>query len=191
MPIQRPSKQSVAFRAKIALLYLRGTSQPEIATALKLPLQAVSKELKAVRQEWVSEMPTDFNSAKATELAKINALEREYWNAWRRSIGSVTDESCSPKSVESAERRSKSAKAKSKRTNKRTETRTKLSTGDPRYLAGVQWCIKQRCVIFGVAEPQEPNQNGFTGPFDPSKYTLEQLERIIKGEDPAGVLEKQ
>ena len=35
-------------------------------------------------------------------------------------------------------------------------------TGDPRYLAGVQWCVEQRCKILGLNAPQK------VAPTDPT-----------------------
>jgi hypothetical protein len=80
---------------------------------------------------------------KSIELEKLNILERTYWEAWEKSQTdttiSQTKKKGSPKSVDSIE----------KIENER------YSTGDPRYLQGIERCIEQRCKILGLNAPKE------------------------------------
>ncbi len=69
----------------------------------------------------------NINEAKAKELARVDHLEREYWEAWERSVG---------------EHRTKTLK-------------TEEINGDPRYLSGIQWCINKRCELLGLDAPSK------------------------------------
>lgn len=132
-------------RLEIAEMYLKGRYQSEIAAELGVSQSAISKNLKAVREEWLKSALVNFNEAISKELAKVDNLERVYWESWERSLTPF---------------KSKTVKAKG---NPRTEEELKASAeqtlktedrnGDPRYLQGVQWCIEKRCKLLGLDAP--------------------------------------
>jgi len=94
----------------------------------------VSRDIKALQDQWLESSLVDFTAAKATELAKIDNLERIYYDAWERSCEDA--ETTTKKAVEDGKKEA-------------TKT-TKGQVGDPRFLNGVQWCIDKRCKIFGL-----------------------------------------
>ncbi len=96
-------------------------------------------------------MPGMSNEAKARELAKVDTLEVEYWDAWKRSQQNAEVETTKMQG---------SDPDKPGRLEK--QKRVEGQVGDPRFLAGVQWCIQKRCEILGVDAPekQEINQHG-------------------------------
>ena len=69
-----------------AKLYCEGLTQAKIADRLGLAPQTVSKDLQEIRSRWLQAMLQSFSEMKARELAKIDNLEREYWDAWRHSV---------------------------------------------------------------------------------------------------------
>lgn len=125
-------------RRNIARLYLQGMVQAEIAHELKISQPTVSREIKTLVTEWRQERVYDINEAKAKELAKLDVLEVEYWEAWRRSQGE-TEKTTSGSMVGGSVRYSV----------------TETQVGDPRFLDGVFKCIKGRCEILGVEAPKE------------------------------------
>jgi hypothetical protein len=129
-------------RAEIARLYLRSWTQAEIGGQLGLSRQQVGYDLDAVRQEWLRSSLQDFNARKAEELARIDRLERQYWDAW--------DASCKDRQTSTT---SQTTDPKGERV--KAEVRTNEQSGDPRYLNGVQWCISKRCDILGLNAPQK------------------------------------
>src|SRR5687767_9302737 len=72
-------------RAEIASLYLKGWTQSDIGAKLGLSRQQIGYDLNAVREEWLRSAVMDFDAKKAEQLAKIDRLEREYWDAWQDS----------------------------------------------------------------------------------------------------------
>ena len=125
-------------RRQISDLYLQGMLQSEIAEQLELGQATVSRDLKALRGEWLASALVDFDEAKAKELAKVDRLEREYWRGWLRSC-------------EDAETLRQEG-SKGEGIGKIVKT-AKGQAGDPRFLAGVQWCIDKRCKILGLDAP--------------------------------------
>ena len=153
MPGQTAPKRTKIQRendlALIADLYLKQWTQVAIAAhiadvrrplgyAISQPM--VSNDLKEIQKRWRAASLLDMNEAKQRELARIDVLEREYWEAWAKS--QQPRKVSQSKAIQSTNRDSKEA-------IQRAEERT----GDPRYLEGVRWCIAQRCKILGVEAP--------------------------------------
>jgi len=115
-------------------LYLQGWLQADIATELNLSESTVSRDLKALQGQWLKSALIDFDEAKSRELAKIDRLEREYWRGWKRSCedAETITKDGTPAAVEKVKRTAKG------------------QAGDPRFLAGVQWCIDRRCKVLGI-----------------------------------------
>lgn len=72
-------------RTKVAKLYLLGKTQYEIAKEVRCSQGTVGNDLAALREEWLASALLDFGEAKARELARIDNLEAEAWDAWYRS----------------------------------------------------------------------------------------------------------
>jgi hypothetical protein len=124
----------------------------------------VSNDIKLLVKRWRESALVDVDNAKVEELARINRLELEYWEAWKRSQrdkeAELTETQVGDKSYTKAQERKEG------------------QTGDPRFLAGVQWCIERRCKILGIDAPTK------IAPTDPSgtkEYAdLTDEERIAK-----------
>lgn len=147
---QRDGAQIARDRRRIADLYLQGWIQADIADELHLSQPTVSRDLAALHKQWIASALVDFDAAKGSELAKIDRLEREYWRAWERSCEDA--ETVTQKGVEAAGQQRKEA----------TKV-VKGQSGDPRFLAGVQWCIDRRCKILGVDAPTRQEITGKDG----------------------------
>jgi len=139
-------------RREIADLYLQGWTQQRIVDhinadverAYQLTRQMISYDLKKLQEAWRKSSLIDIDEAKAQALAKVDRLEREYWAAWERSCEGVEI----LRQEGSGDKPSRVVKTK------------KEQTGDPRFLAGVQWCIERRCKIIGVDAPSELKLSG-------------------------------
>ena len=123
-------------RAEIAKAYLKGRVQSEIAKELGVTQACISRNLKAIRREWLKSSLVNFNEAVAKELAKVDNLERVYWEGWERS------------QKEALTRSSKIANGTIERTRKLEE-----KVGNPQFLQGVQWCIDKRCKLLDLDAP--------------------------------------
>src|SRR5262249_21816837 len=115
-------------RAEIANLYLQGWPQHIIGAKLGLSRQQIGYDLEAVREGWLQSSLMDFNAKKAEELAKIDHLEGVYWQAWEASKKESQVSTTEQITAGDTERL-------------KAAIRKEEQTGDPRYLAGIQWCI--------------------------------------------------
>lgn len=138
---RRSSGQLARDRRRIADLYLQGWLQVDIAAELDLNQSTISRDLKALYGVWLQSALVDFDEAKANELAKIDRLEREYWDAWGRSRLDAETETV--KEGIDADVREYSEKV----------FQIKGQVGSVSFLRGIQWCIEQRCKILGVEAP--------------------------------------
>jgi hypothetical protein len=137
-------------RARVAELYLQGRYQWEIACALDVTQATVSRDIAALHQQWETSGIFNFDAAQRKELARIDALEREYWIAYHASKedkeSTATEKTDTPDGA-----RLKAAVRKERR------------DGNPAFLAGVQWCITQRCKILGFEAAKKLDVRGKEG----------------------------
>jgi hypothetical protein len=128
-------------RNQVAELYVQGRYQAEIGQLLGVTQQQVSLDLKAIQQEWLKASVRNFDTIRAEQLAKIDRIEREAWQAWERSL--KQREVTIQEVTESATRINK------------VTLRKEGQDGDPRYLQVIQKCIDQRCDLLGLSTSTE------------------------------------
>lgn len=126
---------------QLATLYLKGKRQVDIAEALNVTQQQVSYDLKELHRRWRESSLIDINEAKQRELSRIDELERTYWEAWERSLDERT--------------KSRVEKYAGEDGKGKSSIERESLLGVPAYLAGVQWCISERCRIIGLYADEE------------------------------------
>jgi hypothetical protein len=89
-------------RAEIADLYIQGRKQYDIAQLYGVSQQQISLDLKAIRAQWLESAVRDFDHMRSEQLAKIDAVEAEYWRAWEKSR--AEDEAGNPQFLTGVER---------------------------------------------------------------------------------------
>lgn len=137
MPVQAPTTNGLEHRrAEVARHYLQGEPQHAIADALGICLGQVGRDLSALQAQWIQSASSSFAERRAQELAKIDHMEREAWQAWERSKRE--------RGVTS------SAKTTGDTTRVTAAVRKEDRVGDTEFLKVVQWCISMRCELLGV-----------------------------------------
>jgi hypothetical protein len=124
-------------RTTVARLYLQQRTQGEIAREVGVDQGTICRDLKAIQTEWQRQRLDDFHHGKLRELARIDRLEREYWDAWERS--------CHDREQTVQERTSAPSGDRLK-----AGTRTEGRDGNSEFLRGVERCIEMRCKILGA-----------------------------------------
>jgi hypothetical protein len=95
--------------------------------------RVAKKQLPVILNKRQEEVTKALAEAKQRELERIDVLEREYWQAWENSKGEQQRSTASKQGELS-----------------RAQIVKYESAGDPRFLAGVQWCVEQRCKMLGL-----------------------------------------
>jgi hypothetical protein len=140
---QNSNKDIQIRRYKTSNLYLSGKKQSEIAIELGVSISQVSLDLKHLRVLWAKESIAAVSVKVAEELAKIDNLERQYWEAWAKSTKDHT------KTINKAKGKTAS---KIPDYSEITETEV-IKDGDPRFLQGIERCIERRCKLLGLDAP--------------------------------------
>lgn len=143
----RKSFETQELRNKIGQKYLMGLTLMTIAKEVGINYTAVHKHLMVIRKQWQKENIANITEIMNRELTRIDQVEFQAWNGWRRSL---TD--------------------KEKKTNKETDKGNEQSVsvegqaGDPRFLEVVLKCSERRCKIFGIEKDENNiNFNQYTG----------------------------
>lgn len=145
---------------RVADLYSRGFSQSAIAQEIGVSQQQVSYDLKTIHERWRESGIRNLDEAKERELRRLDAVEQEAWDAWRRS----------QQEQQTTEAEVKPGKGDGERTN-RTKLIKRTSYGDARFLSVVRDCIARRCQILGLDAPKKvaptdpTGEKEYTGPI--------------------------
>ena len=180
MSKRRDAAQLARDRRRIAEMYLHGVLQADIADELHIDQSTVSRDLKALQDEWRASSLVDINEAKARELARIDELERTYWEGWERS------------KRDAETKRSRATDVPGKGRQYEVDTTVEGQTGDPRFLDGVQRCIERRCRLLGIDAPSKVSVFGSKteAPIQTERvYDDTRLDRILDILKEAGALE--
>lgn len=158
-------------RQNVARRYLRGETQVAIGRALEVDHGTISRDLAAIRAEWLASSLRDFDAARAQELARIDEVERAAWIGWTKSQESAE----TLEAVVDGDRR-------------RSRKTSKGQAGDPRFLKVVIDCVNRRCAILGLDAEKRLK---VTGLIEYANLSDEELDRRIalaqgRAADPAG-----
>jgi hypothetical protein len=169
-------------RAKVAALLLRGTTnQFSILAALGMePNQqsTISRDIKAIREEWKASAVRDFDEAKGRELEKLEAIEADAWAAWERSR--------SERTITRTRRTEKPGQSPAGKDGKESgallqsalaESRKEQRDGEQGFLAVALKCVQERCKILGLHAPVRHAHGGDSSapPVKVERITAEDL----------------
>lgn len=143
-------------------LYLEGWTQNDIALHMgevrdyTLSQQAIANDLKSVWQEWRKEYIKNADEIKTKELARIDKIENELWQAWRRSQEKEEEiiserEDVTPTGV--TQRKPNTPDAAMVRS--RVRRKEKNRDGSMTFMEGIMWCVEQRAKILGLNAPEK------------------------------------
>ena len=189
---RRTEAQRNADLVVITEMYLKGKTQAAIADHVGVTQQQICYDIKAITAKWEEKAIRNIDALKNQELDRINMLEREYWQAWERSQEDkiVTSKATKRKAAEIGDGHDDDGEPTEIVAPGSIEvTDTEQITGNvgnPAFLAGVQWCISERCKLLGIYAPTKAEQ--ITRSIDYDKLTIAQLLRIEQGEDPIAVI---
>lgn len=159
--------------ALISDLYVRKKwTQAQIAAHLSelrpysLTQQQISYDLGKIRDRWLESSLVNFDEARAQELAEIDRVEVEAWEAFERSKHSssqtITTKGKLRKTSEGQGGYVAEQPAEAKRS-------TQEGAGNPTFLQIVQWCIDRRIHLLGLDAPD--------------RVRIEQLQISLTGDD--------
>ena len=159
-------------------MYLRAEPQWKIAQHFGVHSGQICRDLQFIQKQWRESALFNLNEAKARELAKLDEIEREAWDAWRKS----------QKDAETMEVTGTAQGGKSK--PEKVKKITKGQAGDSRFLEIVLKCQNRRAEILGLDAPKKLEHGGFDGGPIPIQLNddqlLERAQTILNGQSTVG-----
>lgn len=140
-----------AVRTAVAFFLLRGYNANQIVDQLTdkfrfpVDMSMIQHAMRDLTILWRQEYLKDIDTVKSTELARIDALEQAYWQAWENSTKKQTAETQETHTENINMGNDQYTNTKS--VSKKTETER---DGNKMFLDGIQWCIQQRIKLFGL-----------------------------------------
>jgi predicted transcriptional regulator len=147
-------------RHKTAKLYLQGKTQSQIGELLGVTAATISNDLGEIRAIWRTEAKVHFDDRKAQEIAKLDRVEAEAWEAWERSCQLA--ESNSKRTEYSrtiVKKRGRRGAHKIKPIKIVEEVTKRGQAGDPRFLEQVERCVTMRLRVLGMLKGESTNVN--------------------------------
>lgn len=139
-------------RARVSERYCQhGETLAAIARDENVSPQQIHKDLKWCREQWRTQAAAAIEEHRAQELARIDQVEVEAWQAWRRSIGIYITLTTKTTSVMTAGNDGGPVELPGIEETKKKE---KLA-GDPRFLEIITDCVRQRREILGLDPPKQ------------------------------------
>lgn len=144
---KRSKTQRQLDRATVGRLTLQGWSQLDIAQYLELEQSTISRDLKAIQQQWKASAIRDFDLDKQQELQRLALLEREYWQGWERSQ-QAKEASLTEKFGGRDEAGNPTGRVK-------LANRVEQRVGEPAFLNGVLSCVRERAKLLDLYPNKE------------------------------------
>lgn len=136
--------QGLSIRETIVALTKAKCVNPDSGKAWSLGI--IQEDIEALSVLWRGSALRDTIEVKAGELAKLDRLEREAWVAWDRSVGKHHTKTTKTGRVD-----------RDGIVIKEPEVTLKVDPldGDPRFMAVILDCQKQRAELLGLNAPQK------------------------------------
>lgn len=150
--------QMLKRRVKVSEMYLRGTTLAMIGEQLGVSQATVNNDLEACREVWREKMSQAFSQKKAEELAKLDTVEEEAWNGWRKSIVDREVMITRKEAVIAPKKQSRKGGHRLVPIKETTEKSVFGQAGDPRFLEVISKVIETRLKIMGVFKDQGTGQ---------------------------------
>ena len=92
-PVIRRQELTITERqTQVARLWTEKQTMREIAAELDCSLGTVSNDVRKIHAHWVATTIQEFDVRLAAEIATINAVERQAWEAYRTSLQDAVEQ---------------------------------------------------------------------------------------------------
>jgi hypothetical protein len=135
-------------RARIAELKLKGHSLTEIARGLGMTHWQVLYDLRIVVKRWQDSALANVDEMRGRELAKLDIMEKEAWEAWEKSKGKKRTKTY------------EAGYAAGEAVPEKQTAREEETFGDPRYFDLLLKCMDRRIKLLGIEAPAKDEDAG-------------------------------
>ena len=167
-------------RKRVAEGYLRRLPQWKIAQAEGVSRVQITRDLGVIRTEWLESSLMAFDQRQAEELARLDKLEAEAWEAWERSkrdqeiLTAQTIKGRMGKTATKVYNADGSTTVTHASVQlpelSRTSKAVRTSAGDPKFLDRIAHCIEMRCKILGLLTKDDDSKTA--GPVPIATFVI-------------------
>jgi len=136
--------------AAVARLYCQRETVDGVARILEISHGQVTYDLRILQQRWRAQADIDYPARRSLELARLDHLERVFWEAWERSQG--TRQRSMARQVKRLIQQVRAGEEPDTGILQESSLTKEEHIGDPSYLMGVLACIDRRCRLLGLDE---------------------------------------
>lgn len=108
--------------------------------------KTISTDIREIKRLWRENITQDMDVHQERELAKLDELERTYWEGWERSRLTSIENRKQRKSIPVADSDGVATE------DTETTTTQPDRDGNPAFLDGVLRCVTKRCQLLGLDE---------------------------------------
>lgn len=157
--VPKPEGERFEMLNIIGIKYRQGMPVYEIQRHLlglsyKLSVKSVYNYIGRLKKEWLENRLASIDEVVSAQLAKIDLVEFEAWEAWERSKKDF-QKSFNKTIYEGEPKEGQKPKVKNHETSKTAQQ----TNGDNEFLKTVQWCIDKRLEIVGFGKLNIAIQN--------------------------------
>lgn len=157
---KRTSDELLADRARVAELLCQGWEPADVVremvrfrASVNLSRTTVYNDIDSVRRAWLEHKEIHYDAHVAQKVAEVRQLKRTYWDEWFASKA-PKETTVQAQHTSEATTPTTNGHGPNTRSLRRAEVRKEQRTGNPAYLAGVQWCIEEECRLLGLHAPE-------------------------------------
>ena len=144
---KRKAAASEQRQAEVVRRWLTGDSLRTIGDDLGISQVTVMRDLNRARETWKEETAKSYDELLPEKLAQLEAIRAAAWEGWKRSL-KVT------------KRKTKTNTTHSEGFSETESTTRELSTGDPRFLAQLEKCLRLECQLRGMLDKDASGGQG-------------------------------
>jgi hypothetical protein len=133
---RRPTTLRNQRLAQVAECFGQGMPLVQIAETLEVTPTQITRDVKLLNERWLASATIAFDVYASQQLAKLNLMEWEYWQAWLAS--KADDETSMSKQKGLSDE------------GKEVWVRKRRQCGNPAFLDGVMNCVRERCKLLGL-----------------------------------------
>lgn len=180
-PKHKTKADREAYLSELSICYRKGWSGPRMAEKFGKSTRMIRADCRLLDQRFLENQVSNVAHRRATEVAKIDLVEGEAWNAWDKSR----------EDAEVRTQKMRKAEAGAQGMPVEATIRTEAQAGDPAYLRLVLESIRDRRKVQGTDRPERSSTDDYSGmtddEIDARIVNLERLEALERGEaGPAG-----
>ena len=146
IPSAAKNKRGLAISEKrqeeVVRQYLTGSTMREVSRQIGVSVVTIAKDLERARKAWKENVARSYDELLPEKIAQLDTIRAAAWVGWKRSLKNT--------------KRNSNTKTTTLEGVIDSETiATETSSGDPRFLAQLERCLRLECELRGMLDQKK------------------------------------